>query len=427
MIKSIFKYLLIFFVSIVIVYQFQGTISKLRLIPTGILKLVFPEVKVKPSIDKEIFNAKTEIINANSFEIYINEIDYFSGYNKDEDGNMYAQHKSSALYGSKSKNDTFLELYTRDGFLITKDSVKKFDLPKYYDSHNSQGGIRGIFFIDDETYAYMATKKIGCQNMSLINLNRNIEIFDTDCLPDFQGIHYDGVGGASIHNKKNILLSVGAPTNNTQSIRDLAQDDDSFYGKIISINKDNVRNYLSGNDKIKTKIFTKGHRNPQGLAKIDNTFFSAEHGPKGGDEINLLQENNNYGWPIASYGTKYESISVASYKLNHSKNSFQEPLMQFTPSIAISDLTNCSEIMKKYYERKGCLIGTTLKDKSLIILLLSEDLNRVIGYEKIEFDQRLRHIAKKKNGELFSENDGSIYVTSDSGVVLKVTFKLTKE
>ena len=145
MIKSIFKYLLIFFVSIVIVYQFQGTISKLRLIPTGILKLVFPEVKVKPSIDKEIFNAKTEIINANSFEIYINEIDYFSGYNKDEDGNMYAQHKSSALYGSKSKNDTFLELYTRDGFLITKDSVKKFDLPKYYDSHNSQGGIRGIF------------------------------------------------------------------------------------------------------------------------------------------------------------------------------------------------------------------------------------------------------------------------------------------
>ena len=73
------------------------------------------------------------------------------------------------------------------------------------------------------------------------------------------------------------------------------------------------------------------------------------------------------------------------------------------------------------------MIGTTLRDKSLIVLLLSEDLNRVIGYEKIEFGQRLRHIAKKKNGELYYENDGSIYVTSDSGVVLKITFKFIKE
>ena len=427
MFKSVIKYLLVFFVSIAFVYQFQGTISKLRLIPTGFLKLIFPEEKKEPTIDKEVFSPKTEIINANSFEVHVSELEYFSGYNKNKDGTMHAQHKSSALYANKTNQETLLELYTRDGFLITKDGITKFDLPKNYDSHNSQGGIRGIFFIDEEVYGFMATKKIGCQNMSLINLNRNIEIFDTDCLPDFQGIHYDGVGGASIHNKENILLSVGAPTNNSQPIRDLAQDNDSFYGKIISINKNNIKNYLKGQDDVKTEIYTKGHRNPQGLAKIEDTFFSAEHGPKGGDEINLLKKSNNYGWPIASYGTKYESISVASYKLNHSKYSFKEPLMQFTPSIAISDLTNCTEVMIEYYERKGCLIGTTLRDQSLIVLLLSEDLNRVIGYEKIEFGQRLRHIAKKKNGELYYENDGSIYVTSDSGAVLKITFKFIKE
>ena len=54
-----------------------------------------------------------------------------------------------------------------------------------------------------------------------------------DCLPDVQGIHYDGVGGASIHLKNNILVSVGAPTNNTQSIRDLAQNESSFTEKLF--------------------------------------------------------------------------------------------------------------------------------------------------------------------------------------------------
>jgi len=428
MFKSLIKFIFIFLVSVAVVYQFQGYISQLRLIPTGFLKLIFPEKKTLPTIEKNKSSQKVEIIYANSFEIHVNEIDYFSGYNKRKDGSMNNQHRSAALYAVKINNETSLELYTRDGFLITKNNIKQFDLPNSYDSHNSHGGIRGIFFINEETYGYMATKKIGCQNMSIINLNRNIEIFDTDCLPDYQGIHYDAVGGASIHNKENVLLTVGTPTNSTQSIRNLAQNDNSFYGKIISINKISVKNFLDNQNEIQIKIFTKGHRSPQGLAKIDNNFFNSEHGPKGGDEINILEEKNNYGWPLASYGTKYESIAIASYKLNHSKYNFQEPLMQFTPSIAISDLTNCTKQMVEYYERNGCLLGTTLRrDQSLIVILLSDDFNRVIGFEKIEFGQRLRHIAKNKNGELFHEEDGSIYVTSDSGEVLMVTFKLIKE
>ena len=429
MLKSILKYLFIFLISIVVVYQFQGYISQLRLIPTGLIKLIFPENRVEPVIEKNISKDKltSEILNANSFEVYIDEVDYLAGYNKNQDGSMNNQHKSAGLYGTHFNNKTLLELYTRDGFLITESKTSQFILPRNYDSHNSQGGIRGIFFLNKEPYAYMATKKIGCQNMSIINLKRKIEIFETDCLPDYQGIHYDGVGGASIHYKENILLTVGAPTNNSQPIRDLAQNNESYYGKIISINKVSILNFLDKKNKIKVKIYTRGHRNPQGLAKINNNLFSAEHGPKGGDELNILKENANYGWPIASYGTKYESVASSSYKLNHQKNNFKEPLMQFTPSIAISDLANCSKQMIEYYNREGCLLATTLRDKSLVIILLSDDLNRVIGYEKIEFGERLRHIAKKQNGELFHEDNGSIYITSDSGRVLNVTFKLIKE
>ena len=425
--KFFFKYLIICIASVTLAYQFHESLTQLKLIPKGLAKLIFLEKKTKPIIENISVNDQVETINANSFELKVKKVDYFSGYNKDGDGKMNPQHKSAALYVVKKNNTNQLELYTRDGFLITKEGVENFDLPKNYDAHNSQGGIRGIFYFDDQRYAYMATLKIGCQTMSIINLDENIEIFQTDCLPDYEGVHYDGIGGASIHNAGNILLSIGAPTNNSEVIRNLAQNDKSFYGKIISINKKSIKNFLEKKKEVEIKIFTKGHRNPQGLARLKNKFFSAEHGPKGGDELNILEEGKNFGWPISSYGTKYESLSIASYKLNHSKYGFKEPLIQFTPSIAISDLTNCSKNLKIFYEREGCLIGTTLRDQSLIIILLNKDMNRVIGFEKIEFGERLRHIAKNIDGELFEEKDGSIYVTSDSGEVLNILFKLNKE
>ena len=427
MLKSIIKYSFIFLVSVLAVYQFNDTIAQLRLIPKGIIKIIFPEKKTKPSVKSDNKDKQIEIVNANSFEVHFQKIDYFSGYNKDEDGKINLQHKSSALYGFKKNDKTILELYTRNGFLITKQGIKRFKLPNSFDSHNSAGGIRGIFYINEERYAFLATIKIGCQNVSIINLDRNKEIFNSDCLPDYQEIHYDGIGGASIHIEDNILLSIGAPTNSSQRIRDLAQKDDSFYGKISLINKKNIQNFFKKNEKIKIKIYTKGHRNPQGLANIDNKFFSAEHGPKGGDEINILNENKNYGWPISSYGTKYETLASASYKLNHLKNNFEEPLLQFTPSIAISDLTNCTQEMINYFNRKGCLLGTTLKEKSLIVILLDHKLERVIGYELIEFGERLRHFAKNFDGRLFTAKDDSIYITSDSGEVYKVYFKFKKE
>ena len=279
MIKTTLRYLIFFIISVTVTYQLHDTITELKLIPKGIVKLIFTEKKSKPIIEDEDDNNQTEIINANSYDLIVKKINYFSGYNKDSDGKINPQHKSAALYVVKKNNTNQLELYTRDGFLITKEGVEDFKLPKTYDAHNSQGGIRGIFYFDKQRYAYMATLKIGCQTMSIINLDENIEIFQADCLPNYQDVHYDGVGGASIHTIDNILLSIGAPTNSSKVIRNLAQNDKSFYGKIVSINKQSIKNFYEKKKKIEIKIFTKGHRNPQGLARINNKFFSAEHGP----------------------------------------------------------------------------------------------------------------------------------------------------
>ena len=89
-----------------------------------------------------------------------------------------------------------------------------------------------------------------------------------------------------------------------------------------------------------------GHRNPQGLLldKENNFLLETEHGPKGGDEINLINLNNedlpNYGWPISSAGEHYKDPNGDKYNKyplykSHSKYGFIEPLKSFVPSIAI--------------------------------------------------------------------------------------------
>ena len=428
MMRNFIKYLAPIFILISIFVSFPELSNSIRFTIVSIVKNIFAEDRTKPEIKTTNEEKNFEIINSNSFEIKVSNLNNFTGYNINLDGSINNQHKSAGLFGEFKDDKINLKLFTRDGSVIENGVVKVFDLPNNYDPHNSTGGIRGIFFIENDPYGLMVTKNISCQNVTIINLEKKFEIFEADCLPDDQSkIHFDGIGGASTRIGDNILISIGAPTNSYQPVRDLAQNDNSYYGKIISINIKNIIKSLNKNEKVSVSIFSKGHRNPQGLENINNKIFSTEHGPKGGDELNYITKNSNYGWPISSYGTKYENISSAAYKLNHSKYGFIEPLYQFTPSVGISDLVKCTKQLINYYDREGCLIATSLREQSLIIFLLSEKLDRVIGYEIIDFGQRLRHIAKKKNGEIFSDIDGSIFMSTDQGNVIKAYFNLVKE
>ena len=428
MFRFLIKYITILLVLIFLLSLFPSITSTTRFTLVSIIKNFFPPERSKPILDKANFDKPYETINANSFEMYINELSEFAGYNIEPDGSTNNQHKSAGLFGEIINGKTILKLFLRDGSVIENGIIKSFDLPKNFDPHNSNGGIRGVFFVENEPYGLMATKYIGCQNATIINLKKKIEIFRTDCLPPDQSVvHYDSIGGASVHLDNKLYVSIGAPTNTSQKIRDLSQNDNSYYGKIISINKNSISQFLIDQTELDVSIYSKGHRNPQGLETINNKIFSSEHGPKGGDELNVIIEKGNYGWPVASYGNKYENLNSAAYKLNHLKNGFVEPLYQFTPAVAISDLVKCTNQLIEYYERNGCLLATSLRDQSLIIFLLSENLDRVIGIEKIDFGQRLRHIAKKYNGETFSELDGSIFISSDQGNVIRVYFNLIKD
>ena len=105
-----------------------------------------------------------ESIFANSFELEITNVKNFSGFNKNIDLSQNPQHKSAALYGSKVNENTYLELFTRDGFIINNNKVEKLEIPNFYDPHNSQGGIRGVFFIDEETLKVGSLPNWRCLN-----------------------------------------------------------------------------------------------------------------------------------------------------------------------------------------------------------------------------------------------------------------------
>jgi len=194
-----------------------------------------------------------------------------------------------------------------------------------------------------------------------------------------------------------ILLTMG-----DYRSRFLAQDPESVNGKIIKINI-NDRKY---------EIISMGHRNPQGLYydKENNFILETEHGPMGGDEINLIpidQINKNkilnYGWAISSAGKHYietkEKLEKYPLYNSHEKYGFIEPLKSFVPSIAISEIVKIGN--NKY------VVGS-MKDKSIYFFELN-NLREIINLERIEISERIRDLKFHKNIlYLFLENSASI-------------------
>jgi glucose/arabinose dehydrogenase len=193
----------------------------------------------------------------------------------------------------------------------------------------------------------------------------------------------------------NIILSVG-----DYRYRELAQNDDTFFGKIVKISLKHNKN---------VEIFSKGHRNPQGLIYYDQKkIISTEHGPRGGDEINFIIKDKNYGWPISSYGEHYDGIfrENAPLKNSHKDWGFQEPVEYFVPSIGISDLINVKKIF--YNNGKNNLFVSSLKYKTLYLYELNDKLSKVQKIDSFSVGERIRDLTyvEKSNFYVMILEDG---------------------
>jgi aldose sugar dehydrogenase len=118
--------------------------------------------------------------------------------------------------------------------------------------------------------------------------------------------------------------------------RDLAQDLSSPYGKLHRVHEDGRapedNPFVDRPAALKT-IWTYGHRNPQGLAfhPVTGELWIAEHGPRGGDELNLIVKVRNYGWPLITHGIDYDGTAISSMS---AKEGLEQPVVQWTPTIA---------------------------------------------------------------------------------------------
>lgn len=174
----------------------------------------------------------------------------------------------------------------------------------------------------------------------------------------------------------------------------LSQQPSSDYGKILVLGPDGERS-----------IFSMGHRNPQGLyIGFDGTIWSTEHGPEGGDELNLVQQGGNYGWPYATLGTEYGGHR---WPLADSvTGDFKRPAFAWTPSIGISNLI---AVRDSLFERwQGDLLVASLVANSLYRTRVRD--GRVINVEEIEVGGRVRDLVEGPEGQIALYLDGETVV-----------------
>jgi len=217
-----------------------------------------------------------------------------------------------------------------------------------------------------------------------------------------------------------VYFSVG-----DRGVRPSAQDRSNHAGTIIRLNsdgsipKDNPFNKVPHNTKqtmkkpsVLPEIWSYGHRNPQGMAyDLENKrLWSIEHGPRGGDEINLIRPANNYGWPVISHGKEYwgpVSVGEATHR-----DDISAPVKVYIPSIAPGSLI--------YYAGdalpgwKGNLLSGALKLRHINRIVLDRD-GLFLKEERIleDLDERIRALTQSPQG--------LIYFTTDSGKIYRIS------
>ena len=182
-------------------------------------------------------------------------------------------------------------------------------------------------------------------------------------------------------------------------------------GKIHRINSDGSipsDNPFVGNKGANPSVFSYGHRNPQGMAMhpVTGEIWTHEHGPKGGDEVNIIKSGVNYGWPVISYGVNYSGSSFTDLT---EKEGMEQPAWYWVPSIAPSGMTFVTSDI--YPGWKGKILVGSLKFAYLVILEL--DGNKVLSQEIL-----FTGIGRVRN--VVQGADGYIYVATDGAGIFKI-------
>ncbi len=192
-----------------------------------------------------------------------------------------------------------------------------------------------------------------------------------------------------------------------------SQNLNNHLGKIIRLHEDGrvpADNPFVNTPNAKPEIWSYGHRNPQGVVydAVAKKLWAVEHGPMGGDELNLVEKGKNYGWPVITYGKNYDGTPITSIT---AKEGMEQPVWYWVPSIATCGMTQVTS--DKYPGWKGnFLVGALVKQH---IARVELDANGKFVKQEMLLDKigRVRTIEQSP--------DGYLYVATETpGMLLKI-------
>ena len=284
----------------------------------------------------------------------------------------------------------------------------KLNAPKVH--AQSQGGLLDIKVkkIKNDTFLYITySKKLGngktttALGRAKLNLKKKL-IWKDIFVAKSQSGNSHHYGSRLLFVNDHIFMTIG-----DRGERSTAQDLSSHNGKVLRLNLDGSA--AAGNPFAKTKnalpeIWSLGHRNPQGITYDENTktIYTAEFGPLGGDEVNIVEKGKNYGWPVITYGKNYSGTTIGP---THKKG-MEQPLVYWVPAISPSGIA--------FHQDKG--------DKFLYLASLGETHIRQVKIKSNKVVEQKKLIEDKSWRVRFTHvgPGNKLYFSTDSGGVFRL-------
>lgn len=200
-------------------------------------------------------------------------------------------------------------------------------------------------------------------------------------------------GRIAVINKSSVYMTVG----------------DLGFTKIDQVNTRQDLGSVFKISKSKVEKISQGHRNQQGILLIGKDLYISEHGPRGGDELNLIIRGQDYGWPAVSYGQPYSSGDYIKPGSTGSHEGFTKPLTHWVPSVAPTELV---QLPNTWGQWSSQIVMGTLREESLIFIQLT-NRTTVGEISTVNVGERIRDLEISKEGQIIA--------TTDSGKLLLIT------
>lgn len=287
-------------------------------------------------------------------------------------------------------------------------------------NNSGQGGLLDVAVAPDfdESRAVFMTFSQDLEDGTVTAVGKGVLSEDESSLEDFEVIFqatpaYDGdlhYGGRIIFDEEgNLFLTTGERSDDP--IRERAQDLDAYLGKVIHITQDgepvDSNPFVEDEDAL-DGIYSYGHRNIQGIDYNPETgdLWIVEFGPQAGDELNIIEPANNYGWPIVSYGIEYTGELINDGISEHEAQGFVEPRYYWDPTSAPSGMSFYDNDAIPEWENNLFIGG--LAPNYIVRVVIEDDI--IVGEERLLTDevQRFRDILVTEDGALIASTDGGL-------------------